>query len=270
MGLIWREALPPAGQPGPQATVPPGSLVYAIGDVHGQDDLLAEIHTGLLADADARRAGRRVLIYLGDYLSRGRDSRAVVERVLDWHPPGWEVVYLMGNHEDLLLRFLAGDQRPGRHWLDYGGVSAMANYGLALSDPLARDAATLEAARQALRRELPPRHRHFLETLRLSHREGGYFFVHAGVLPGLPLERQLRRDLVWIRNRFRDSRVDHGAVVVHGHCITPEPEVRANRIGIDTGAYRSNVLTCLALEGKTRRFLQTGGGMPSLLASAGA
>ena len=257
MALVRREAQPPTGEPEPQAAVPPGTVIYALGDLHGRDDLLAEMHAGVLADAAGRLAKRRVLVYLGDYLSRGRDSRAVIERVLDWHPPGWEIVCLMGNHEDLVLRFLAGDPRPGRHWLDFGGVAALANYGLPLADPEARDATTLASLRERLLLGLPPRHLAFLEHLPLFHREGGYFFVHAGVLPGVPLERQIRRDLVWIRNRFRASKLAHGAVVVHGHCITPEPEVRANRIGIDTGAYHSDLLTCLVLEGAGREFLQT-------------
>lgn len=257
MALAWREALPPPGEPGPRAVVPAGTVVYAIGDLHGRDDLLAQMHAGVLHDAAGRAATRRVLVYLGDYFSRGRDSQAVVERVLDWRPAGWEVIALRGNHEDLIQRYLAGDPRPGKHWLDFGGVTALENYGLPLADANARDAATLETLRKRLLTGLPERHRHFLENLCLSHREGGYFFVHAGVLPGVPLEQQTARDLVWIRNRFCASRLDHGAVVVHGHCITPEPVVRANRIGIDTGAYRSGILTCLVLEDAARGFLQT-------------
>lgn len=257
MALTWREALPPPGEPAPLGEVPEDTVVYAIGDIHGRDDLLAEIQAGILLDATRRQARRYVLVYLGDYFSRGRDSRAVVERVLSFRPPSWEVIALKGNHEDLMLRFIAGDLRTGRHWLNYGGTVVLAQYGLPMADPAARAPALLSELREGLLAALPQAHRSFLEGLPLTHREGDYFFVHAGVRPGVPLGAQLPRDLVWIRQRFLQAQVDHGAVVVHGHCIAPEPEVRRNRIGIDTGAYASGVLTCLALERGDRRLLQT-------------
>jgi serine/threonine protein phosphatase 1 len=257
MGLRWRSFGPPPGVAAPQATVPAGTVVYAVGDVHGRSDLLGRLHRGIAHDAARRKAARRVLVYLGDYFSRGLDSRAVVERVLDWRPPGWEVVALRGNHEDLILRFLDGELRTGLHWLDYGGVEALAHYGIPMADPAARDEATAAALRERLLGALPAAHMDFLLGLVASHREGGYFFAHGGVLPGVPLEAQRERDLVWIRKRFLLSGADHGAVVVHGHCISPEPEVRPNRIGIDTGAYESGVLTCLVLDGEERSFLQT-------------
>jgi len=257
MTLAWREAHAPAGEPEPRAAVPEGTAVYAIGDLHGRDDLVALIHQGILDDAAHRPARRRVAIYLGDYFSRGRDSRALVERVLAWRPAGFEVVTLKGNHEDLILRFMQGNLRTGKHWLDFGGVEALAQYGLPLADPAARDPASLLAVRERWLKGLPESHRQFLRGLTLFHREGGYFFVHGGVLPGVPLPLQRERDLIWIRKRFLQSTVDHGAIVVHGHCISSEPEVRRNRIGIDTGAYRSGILTCLVLDGSSRHFLQT-------------
>jgi serine/threonine protein phosphatase 1 len=255
--LRWRNFGPPAGEPAPKAAVPPGTVAYAIGDIHGRDDLLAQIHAGVGHDARLRQVPRRVLVYLGDYFSRGVDSRAVVERVLSFRPPGWEIVALKGNHEDLILRFLEGDLATGRHWLDYGGVDALAHYGVAMADPAARDEVTVAALRERLLAVLPESHAAFLRGLSASHREGGYFFAHGGVLPGVPLDRQRERDLIWIRKRFLHSDIDHGAVVVHGHCISAEPEVRANRIGIDTGAYESGILTCLVLDGEERSFLQT-------------
>ena len=257
MTLQRRSYGPPPGMAAPQATVPVGTVVYAIGDVHGRSDLLARMHQGIEEDAARRPAARRVLVYLGDYFSRGTDSRAVVERVLAWRPPGWEVVTLKGNHEDLILRFLEGDLRTGLHWLDYGGVEALAHYGMPMADPAARDEATAIELLHRLLEALPAAHLQFLRSLPASHREGGYFFAHGGVLPGVPLEAQRERDLVWIRKRFLLSDADHGAVVVHGHCISPEPEVRPNRIGIDTGAYESGILTCLVLDGAERSFLQT-------------
>jgi serine/threonine protein phosphatase 1 len=253
--LRWRDC--PRPDAAARAAPPPGTAVYAIGDVHGRDDLLARLHDGIIEDAARRRATRRVLVYLGDYLGRGNDARAVVERVLGWRPPGWEIVALKGNHEELCLRFFDGDLRAGLLWFDYGGVDTLAHYGIPMADPAARDEATAAALRDKLRDALPAAHLDFLRTLSTRHQEGGYFFAHGGVLPGVPLAAQRERDLIWIRKRFLLSGADHGAVVVHGHCISPEPDVRPNRIGIDTGAYQSGILTCLALEGETRSFLQT-------------
>jgi serine/threonine protein phosphatase 1 len=206
-----------------------------------------------------------VVVFLGDYLSRGLDSRAVLERVRTWRPdlpdlPGRaKVVALKGNHEDLALRFLGGDLEAGRHWFDYGGLSALAHYGVVAPDPLARDVATLMALRQGFEQALPPEHLAFLRDLAISHREFDYCFVHAGVRPGVALADQTAHDQMWIRKRFLESHAEHGAMIVHGHSIHAEPEVHANRIGIDTGAYASGVLTCLVLDGAQRAFLQAVG-----------
>jgi serine/threonine protein phosphatase 1 len=258
MPVSLRQYLPPPGEAAPRARAPEGTVIFALGDLHGRDDLLADLHAALEDEARRRGAQRNLLIYLGDYFSRGHDSRAVVERVLAFRPQGWDIVFLRGNHEDLILRFLEGDLRCGRHWLDYGGIEALAQYGVAMADATARDWPTVVRLRQRFLAALPEAHRDFLRGLKTSHREGGYFFTHGGVLPGVALEAQSPRDLIWIRKRFLLSEADHGAVVVHGHCISREPEVRHNRIGIDTGAYRSGVLTALVLEGERRDFLQTG------------
>lgn len=265
--------------------MPPDSVVYAIGDVHGRADLLGRILEEIRADAAARTARRRVLVFLGDYINRGPCSRDVVDLAIDPGLPGFEAVRLKGNNEDLLVRFLEGDLAAGAHWLDYGGLDTLASYGIPFTRFQSRDAAVLEALRQrsdslpdygvavasehapapaALDRlrfdladRLPALHLAFFRSLGVAHREGGYYFAHAGILPGVPLDQQTDRDRMWIRDRFLQSTLDHGAVVVHGHSISPRPEVRPNRIGIDTGAYRSGVLTCLVLEGGTRAFLST-------------
>ncbi|MBI5069613.1 MAG: serine/threonine protein phosphatase [Deltaproteobacteria bacterium] len=233
--------------------MPEGAVVYAVGDVHGRIDLLEELLAGVVADAAWHPARRRVLVMLGDYVSRGLDSRGVVELLRRWEAPGFERVALRGNHEDLLLRYLDGDHAAGRHWFDYDGLEALAHYGVRP----APGRGSLEALRQGLRQALPEEHLAFFRSLPVSHGEGGYHFVHAGVCPGVPLPAQSRHDQMWIRRPFLESERDHGAVVVHGHSVTREPEVRPNRIGIDTGAYRTGVLTCLALEGSRRWFLQT-------------
>lgn len=237
---------------------PPDTVIYAIGDIHGRLDLLVTLQQRILDDAARRKARRRLLIYLGDLVSRGPDSRGVVERVRTWQPDGFERIVLRGNHEDLLLRCHAGEFEAARHWLDYGGIEAMASYGVEVSGEMVRDEAGIGELCRRFSAALPRAQLEFLAGLPLSHRAGGYFFVHGGVRPGIPLDRQKPRDLIWIRKTFLDSPVDHGAIVVHGHCISREPEAPGNRIGIDTGAYRSGILTCLALEDERRDFLQTG------------
>jgi serine/threonine protein phosphatase 1 len=239
------------------ALAPADTAIYAVGDIHGRLDLLTRMHELIVADASRRAASRRLLVYLGDYGSRGPDSREVIERVMAWLPIGFERIALKGNHEDLMLRCHDGDYEAGRHWLDYGGIEALASYGVVVTDPTARERDDIAALAAGLAVAIPPTHLGFLRGLAFSHREGDYYFVHGGIRPGIGLDAQSERDRIWIRKTFLLSEANHGAVVVHGHSISREPELRHNRIGIDTGAYRSGVLTCLVLEGADRRFLQT-------------
>ena len=236
---------------------PAATVVYAIGDIHGRLDLLERIQQRIVDDAMQREASRRQVVYLGDYLSRGPDSAGVVDRVREWLPAGFERITLKGNHEDLLLRFLEGEIGTGRHWLDYGGLEVMSAYGVVIADREARDDASVIAMRKDLAARIPASHLEFFRGLQISHSAGDYFFVHGGVRPGVPLAEQSDRDCLWIRKTFLNSDADHGAIVVHGHSISDQPEIRHNRIGIDTGAYCSNVLTCLVLDGEVRSFLQT-------------
>ncbi len=168
---------------------------------------------------------------------------------------GFESHHLKGNHEDMMIRFLeSGDD--GEMWMVNGGRDTLDSYGIGLSD-LSLFRGDREALARAFGDAVPASHRAFLDGLRLYHREGDYLFVHAGMRPGVALEDQSEKDLIWIRDEFTDSDADFGVLVVHGHSIRAEPETRPNRIGIDTGAWRSNRLTALVLEGDTRRFLQT-------------
>lgn len=259
-GLSRIDYSPPAGAASPSASVPADTVVYAIGDIHGRHDLLEKIQSGIAQDASRRTARRKLVVYLGDYFSRGPASRRVLESVRSWRLPGGEeqeIVALKGNHEDLALRFLAGELATGRHWFDYNGLDALADYGVQPPDRQALDDAILEDLRQRFATALPSEHLAFLQSLRVSHREGGYYFVHGGIRPGVALDAQTEHDRMWIRNAFLDSNRDHGVTVIHGHSITATPTVRHNRIGIDTGAYASGILTCLVLEGAERCFLQT-------------
>ncbi len=243
-------------QPAGEAAVPVGTAVYAIGDIHGRVDLLAGLFAAIEADSERGEVGRRVLVCLGDYVDRGRDSAGVIELILDRAPPGFEIVTLLGNHERLMIEFL-DDVRRGPLWLRNGGDATLESYGIEVGRESYLDAKPLLDLQAALRERLPARHLEFLQNLKLAHAEGDYVFVHAGVRPGVPLEAQQEEDLIWIRELFLNSTADHGAVIVHGHTIRPEPEFRPNRVGIDTGAYFTNNLTCLALEGTKRRIIST-------------
>ncbi len=240
----------------PPATVAAGTRLYAIGDIHGRSDLLESLLQQIADDAVRHpETATKRLVYLGDYVDRGPASSAVIDMVLHDAPPGFEVVPLMGNHEEMMLRFLE-DLAVGRTWMMNGGDATLRSYGV---EPPSMFAGTplVRHAQQQFAERLPARHKRFLEELAVSHIEGDYLFVHAGVRPGVPLEKQHAEDLLWIREEFLESDRDFGKVVVHGHSITLDPEFRPNRIGIDTGAYRSNQLTCLVLEGTERELLTT-------------
>ena len=234
--------------------VPDGRRIYAVGDIHGHIDLLARLHALILADAETARDLRRVVVYLGDYVDRGPGSFDVLDVLINDPLAGFEGVHLKGNHEDMMLDFLAGPAEP--LWTGNGGVATLASYGVEPPVMLYHPP-DLETFRRRLRAAIPPNHLGFLRGLRLCHTDGDYFFVHAGVRPGVPLDDQDPYEMMWIRDRFLLSDADFGKRVVHGHTPCPVPEVLGNRIGIDTGAYFSGRLTCLVLEGAEHRFLHT-------------
>lgn len=227
--------------------------VYAIGDIHGRLDLLDALHAQITADAATAPEPRKVIVYLGDYVDRGLESKAVLERIIKGHPAGFEKVHLKGNHEAIMLEFLE-DSSTAKKWLAIGGNATLLSYGVDVPSGL-RSEAEFENVQLELLSKLPPAHLAFLESLELSHTIGDYQFVHAGVRPGRSLYRQVERDLIWIREPFLSSPTWHGKVIVHGHSTEWEPEVYDNRIGIDTAAYASGRLTCLVLWNAERAFL---------------
>lgn len=230
-----------------------GKRLYAIGDVHGRADLLQEIHATILDDA-AGFQGDRQIVYLGDVVDRGQESRQVIELLLDQPLPGFEAIHLMGNHEYAVLTFLDNPESiPG--WLSWGGREMLYSYGI--RSGLNPSPVELRKLAGELKMTMPSEHIEFLESGRLCYQEGGYYFVHAGIRPGVALEKQRFEDQLYIREPFISSTKDHGAVVVHGHTICEEVELLPNRIGLDTGAYYSGVLSCLVLEGTEKRLLQT-------------
>lgn len=236
--------------------LPEGVRVYAIGDIHGRIDLLRDLEARILADRAAQPTRcNDLLVYLGDYVDRGLDSNRVLDHLAADPPDGFGRVLLLGNHDLWLRLFLAGEP-VGDSWLRYGGDATLLSYGV----PLAFDQpeqARLAVAREALAAKVPAAHRRMLDSLELMLPLGDYLFCHAGIRPGVPLDRQEEHDVIWIREPFLSWDGDCGKVIVHGHTIEDQPVIRRNRIGIDTGACFNGNLTCLVLEGATRRFLST-------------
>jgi len=233
---------------------PPGRRAYVVGDVHGRldllDRLLDQIHEELRVDP----AEQTTLVFVGDLIDRGPSSAQVVERLRTYAQPGVQPVFLAGNHEEVLLRILDGDGSLISSWLRFGGKQCLASYGL---DPLLLTGRSEDESVRMVREVIPADHATFLRTFIDTCRFGDFLFVHAGLRPGVPLDSQRQSDLRWIRDAFLNDDRDHGFVVVHGHTIGKKVVERQNRIGIDTGAYSSGVLTALAVEGDRRWFLDT-------------
>jgi serine/threonine protein phosphatase 1 len=230
------------------AMLPAELRVYAIGDVHGCLDRLVAMHEAIAEDLAARPVPSAILVHLGDYVDRGQESAQVVEWLLAGPPvPAARVINLMGNHEEMMLAAVAsGQEDAADQWLANGGADSLFSWGV-----------PRKAAQGDWAALIPRPHLMFLRDLATHVRIGPYLFVHAGIRPGVPLARQSRHDMLWIREPFLSSSDDHGAVVVHGHTPRYDPLVRPNRIAIDTGAVLGGVLTCVMLEGDKVGFLRT-------------
>jgi serine/threonine protein phosphatase 1 len=235
--------------------VPDGVRVYAIGDIHGRLDLLDDLLARIRADDRDRGGGVRTqYIFLGDLIDRGPDSCGVVERLMNLAAAGMNARFLMGNHEEVFLRAIGGDIRALRFLVRIGGRETLRSYGISEEDYRSLDFDELAALAT---QQVPAAHLAFLERFENMIALGDYLFVHAGLKPGVAIEDQALSDLCWIREEFLNHRDSFGKMVVHGHSITQDIDVRANRIGIDTGAFASGRLTAIGLEGEERWFLST-------------
>jgi serine/threonine protein phosphatase 1 len=228
----------------PRPALPDGIRIYAVGDIHGCADLLAKVFTRIDADRAASPPVRCLELYLGDLIDRGPASREVIDLLIE-RGGRREIVCLKGNHEDLALRFLA-EPRLFATWAKLGGRETLMSYGLT---PLVRGFDEQSALARAFGAALPPPHRSFLMRLPVFHVCGDFLFVHAGIKPGIALDRQRETDLLWIRDEFLNWGAPFEKVVVHGHTPVLEPQFLQNRINIDTGAYATGKLTCLRIEG---------------------
>lgn len=254
-GFLKRRPAPVANA---VVSIPDDTVVWAIGDVHGRLDLLRPLVSAIEADLDAGDAKNKLVIFLGDYIDRGAQSRGVLEYLEKLHGRNdVEYRFLKGNHEETMLRFL-DDPSVGTQWCEYGGVETLASYGLTPPARLHSLQAWASVSADLVHAVGDPG-RAFLESLELSVTVGGYFFAHAGANPEKALDRQSARDLMWIRRSFLDSEVRFEKMVVHGHTPTAVVHADDRRIGIDTRAYDSGVLTALRLEGEARAIMQAVG-----------
>lgn len=244
---------------GRRPSLPPGLRLYAIGDIHGRLDLLNEMLLLTEADAADHQAEKVQYVFLGDYIDRGTWSRQTIDRLIE-HAAQRDCIFLKGNHELIALNSLS-DPTMIEQWLRLGGTETLLSYDVA--PELVANGKQAVAIQSAFHSALPQAHFRFFRCLRNSFSCGDFFFVHAGVKPNVELDQQKESDLLWIRGEFLSSTGDFGKIVVHGHTPTLDIEIRPNRINIDTGAFATGRLSCLAIEGETLSMVQTGAKQPA-------
>lgn len=233
-----------------------GDRIYAIGDIHGRFDLLTELLDEIAYHSRTLSRSKAVhIILLGDLIDRGPQSREVLEYAYSAQRRR-KMMVLLGNHEEIMLRAIDGEPGVMKSWLRFGGKATLRSFGI--EPPSSSDDFDPIDLGRALRNALPEKWLEWLRSRPISARSGDYLFCHAGIRPGVAINRQSRKDMLWIRDDFLDSDESHGVVVVHGHSISPDVELRHNRVGLDTGAYRTGVLTAAYLEGRTCGIMSTG------------
>lgn len=232
-----------------KASVPDGVRVYAIGDIHGRVDLLNQLLDQMMEDDAGRAAVDQHLIFLGDLIDRGPDSAAVIERAIAVREAMPTTRFLMGNHEEVFLKALNGDEKAMRLFCRIGGRETILSYGMCEAEYSRLDYPELV---EAMARMVPTAHQRFVESFEDMVIVGDYAFVHAGIRPQVALADQQQSDLRWIRDLFLNFSAPHDRIIVHGHTISEAIDERSNRIGIDTGAYLTGRLSAMGFEGTAR------------------
>lgn len=243
-------------QPG-VAELPDMTRVYAVGDIHGRADLLKQMHDLIELDAEkVPSTVEKIIVYLGDYVDRGPESRKVLDILISHPLTDFRTVFLCGNHDRMMLDFMhsAG---VATLWARHGGLETLASYGFFPSFDDLGSASYIEDLRERFSSEVPFIHKAFLENLRLHYSTGGYYFVHAGINPNLPLAHQMQHDALWMREPFLSSAKKFEKIIVHGHTPVQAPQAYSNRISVDTGACMTNKLSCAVLDGYSVQFIQT-------------
>ena len=232
-----------------------GARLYAIGDVHGCFDELVQLLDQIRLDNEARPPADCFVVFLGDLVDRGPHSRQVIEYLRSEPLDFAKIFYLKGNHEEIIVRAFRGEPELLPYWLRYGGYEFLQSYGIEPHELMALDVEALEYMATS---RVPLAHIDFLAQGHDSIKFGDYLLVHAGIRPGVALEAQSSRDLRWIRDGFLNSDRDHGFIVVHGHTISDGVDDKINRIGVDTGAYKTGILSAVCIDGENRDFLSVG------------
>jgi serine/threonine protein phosphatase 1 len=247
--IDWLKRAPVPRRP----STPDGTRIYAIGDIHGCADAMDSLLAAIADDMKQQPVRQTMGVFLGDYVDRGSQSCSVLERLSKKAVP-MDFVALRGNHESMLLRFL---EEPAYldEWRTFGGLETLYSYGIDVSAIMR--GIGYEEAHDAFATKLPKTHLDFLRSTRLSYESADYYFCHAGIRPGVKLVDQVESDLLWIRQEFLGYTNPFEKFVVHGHTPAANPDIHANRIGIDTGVYATGVLTCIVLEGDNQRFLNS-------------
>lgn len=238
-------------------SIPTNTRVYAIGDIHGYVKELEAMHDLIRQDIDAQPVDDAQIVYIGDYIDRGPENDAVIQCLIEreLNEPDIKHIFLRGNHENAMMEFIEKPSGPRKDWLDWGGLNTLINYGVQpdMTRPLSTQAAVLAAD---LAQKLPMSHAEFLRNSQLTYECGDYLFVHAGIKPGVPLDKQRSHDLMMIRTGFLDHDGMHEKCVVHGHTSVKEIDIKPNRINIDTGLYHGRHLAAVVLEENNIRSLK--------------
>lgn len=232
----------------------PGARAYAIGDIHGCLEQAERLLALIEADNAERADAETYVVFLGDLIDRGPDSKGVIELAMNFPYEFAKPLFIMGNHEEMMVRGLMGEPELLSGWLEHGGFACAESYGVPRSHLQGQDA---EAMEHILRSAIPRSHALFLKDFLEYVQFGDYVFTHAGIRPGVPLAEQSARELRWIRDPFLEYEGDHGVVVVHGHTVSDEVVVKSNRIGLDTGVYKSGRLSAICIENTHTSFVAT-------------
>ena len=235
------------------------SQVFAVGDIHGCKELLNVIHNKII-EASKNKEGEKLLIYLGDYIDREPDIKGTIQTLIDFKPKNFTIVFLLGNHEQMLLDFMAGKRNSLYIWLGNGGLETLESYGSDMNSYIdnAMELKDEELIRKQFTRLLPFSHKNFFNQLMLNYEWGNYFFVHAGINPDLPIEKQEKETMLWTREKnFFNPKMTYNKIIVHGHTPVEKIEKFPCRINLDTGSFYSGKLSCLLIEDRNLKFIDT-------------